>query len=351
MRYHRDSIERSTQHLRAALPLMTRQRTALHPVSYAVWYEFVSGHNAVLNRELQALTEGGSALTEAQTWSLYSRHIDAGLSAADAQAAASAERLGAGMERVLGDMAATAVQAGADTARFDASLAAWVDQLLDQPAPDSQAEMLREVLEGTREIRGAMGGMQQRLEASQSEIDVLRGEVQRARSEALVDALTALANRRAFESHLSHCVSARPGAADLGPCLVIGDIDFFKKINDSYGHPFGDQVLRAVGQTMAKAVKHLPTGTMAARIGGEEFALLLPSSAVAGACRLAEQMRATVAASRIRRGEPLPSTEQVTLSLGVTQFSLGDSESEFFERADRALYQSKRDGRNRVTLL
>lgn len=371
MQQHVETPDRSAEYLRAALPLMTRQRTGLHPMSYAVWYEFVQGRNSALVHDVKALLAEGNTLTEAQTALLYRRHIAATPAAAaapptptptppdEAQArlTASTEQLSDGMSRVLGDMAASAQQAGADTARFDASLTGWVEQLLGQSsAPTNQTALLHELVDGTREVRDAMRGLQQRLDASQSEIDKLRSDVQQARSDALLDALTGLANRRAFDQRLHDCVAShnRQDAGGEACCLLMGDIDFFKNVNDRYGHAFGDQVLRAVGKTLksASSNKQGDSTALAARVGGEEFALILPGSNLAAAQQLAEQVRASVAGARIRRGEALAdAAERITISLGVVQLGLGETATAFFERADRALYQSKRDGRNRVTAL
>ena len=338
MRYL-DSRVRSTENLRAALPLMTRQNTALHPVSYAVWYEYVSGNNPDLSREVLALTRDGATLDEAQTWALFRQHV------ADPENEAT-RKLSDGFAQVMESMAASAAQAGQETARFDSSLSGWVEQLVASPNQQTPAELLQEVLAGTREIRSTMGNLQERLEASQGEIQRLREEVQRARNEAFVDALTGLANRRAFEQQLNACIAGHTSAH--APCLVLGDIDFFKRINDSFGHSFGDHVLRAVAQTLQNAAE---AGAMPARVGGEEFALLLPCALLEQAQALAEQMRIKVAAGRIRRAGQTQTNERVTISLGVTQMIRGESANDFFERADRALYASKRDGRNRVTVM
>ncbi len=338
MRYL-DSMSRSAEHLRAALPLMTRQGAALHPVSYAIWYEFVSGTTPDLNRRIQALTQDGATLDEAQTWALFRQYV------AEPESEAT-RRLSDGFQQVMDTMAASAAQAGQETARLDTSLSSWVEQLLGNPAQQSQAEVLQEVLAGTREIRQVVGTLQDRLDASQGEIGRLREEVQRARNEAFVDALTGLANRRAFEQQLSACMVAP--TTSHAPCLVMGDIDFFKKINDSFGHAFGDQVLRVVAQTLKSAAA---ASALPARVGGEEFALLLPSATLEQARELAEQMRLRVANGRIRRAEQAECIARVTISLGVTQMLPGESANAFFERADRALYASKRDGRNCVTVL
>ncbi|QPF73510.1 diguanylate cyclase [Roseateles sp. DAIF2] len=341
MRYP-DSMARSAEYLRLALPLMTRQQTALHPISYAVWYEFVSGRNVPLVRALQERTRDGALLDEETTAALYREHVaEPVLDPRDAR------RVSEGLSRVLDNMASTAAQAGDQTARFDQSLLEWSRQLLDgRQAGEEQARQLQALMAGTREMRAAMATLQQRLDANQAEIASLREEVSQARSEALVDALTGLANRRAFEQQLARCLAG--GEADQSHCLVLSDIDFFKRVNDSYGHSFGDQVLRTVAQSIKRLAGE---SRLAARVGGEEFALLLPATALPEAQALAEQLRSTIAASRIRRGESAQTLERVTLSLGVTQLARGESANEFFERADRALYASKRSGRNCVTVL
>lgn len=343
MRYP-DSMARSAEYLRLALPLMTKQRAALHPISYAVWYEFVSGRNLPLIKAVQERTRGGALLDEDDTASLYRQHVaEPVLDREDAR------RVSEGLSRVLDNMASTAAEAGDRTARFDQSLLEWSRQLLDESALNAQArEQLQALLGDTREMRQAMTALQQRLDASQSEIAALREEVSQARSEALVDALTGLANRRAFERRLASCLAEPLAQPEQGPCLVLGDIDFFKRVNDSYGHSFGDQVLRAVAQSIKRLAGE---PRLAARVGGEEFALLLPSADLGEAQALAEQLRGAIAASRIRRGDKEQSLERVTLSLGVTQLACGESANDFFERADRALYASKRSGRNCVTVL
>jgi diguanylate cyclase len=131
------------------------------------------------------------------------------------------------------------------------------------------------------------------------------------------------------------------------PCLVVTDIDHFKRINDKYGHGFGDQVLKAVAQVLRALT---PASGMAARIGGEEFALLLPDMAVDGAQAIAEQVRTTIGSSRVRRG-PDELVENVTVSLGVVYCRRGESPREFLDRADAALYASKQAGRDRVTVV
>jgi diguanylate cyclase len=127
---------------------------------------------------------------------------------------------------------------------------------------------------------------------------------------------------------------------------VITDIDHFKKVNDTWGHVFGDQVLRAVAQSLKSCVE---AGQMAARVGGEEFAVLLPGAGLPQAQQLAERIRATIAGAGCGCRDSQESIGQVTVSLGVAARRHGESAEAWFERADQALYASKQGGRNRVT--
>jgi diguanylate cyclase len=124
------------------------------------------------------------------------------------------------------------------------------------------------------------------------------------------------------------------------------DIDFFKKINDTYGHPFGDQVIRAVGQALSQLTQRKD---VAARYGGEEFALLLPETPANGAREVADRVRSAISRGTIKRGGNEP-VGNITISAGVAQYVSGEDPLSLIARADRALYASKQGGRNRVTV-
>ena len=163
-------------------------------------------------------------------------------------------------------------------------------------------------------------------------------EVQRLMS---FDALTGVHNKRYFEENLRVTLSA----AQTGPVsLLVLDIDHFKKVNDTYGHMAGDAVLCATANVVKESV---PAEYLFARVGGEEFAVLCPNTALATAKQCAERIRVAVAAN-------LPSFEEknlpVTVSLGVAEFSSGSEEEPeaLYGRADEKLYQAKDGGRNRV---
>jgi diguanylate cyclase (GGDEF)-like protein/PAS domain S-box-containing protein len=164
---------------------------------------------------------------------------------------------------------------------------------------------------------------------------------------ARTDSLTGLANRRAFDDHLGRIT--RGGGNGNPVSLIMIDIDRFKLYNDTYGHHEGDLCLRAVAKAVSGCVA---TSTdMVARYGGEEIVAILSGTDADGAFRLAETIRERVEALGIDHAANGP-WEKVTISLGVATVGSGDSHhQDLFERADRALYEAKNSGRNRVHVL
>jgi len=167
-------------------------------------------------------------------------------------------------------------------------------------------------------------------------------EIEEINRRARTDSLTGLANRRQFEERLGRIVAETNRFG--GSCaLVVLDIDRFKHVNDTFGHQAGDEVLRRVATTLQQAVRVVD---LCARYGGEEMALLLPQTDLSGAARLAERLRQSVADRVILAGAHEIS---ITVSLGVAAYPEGARDGEeLFAAADRALYEAKRKGRNRV---
>ncbi|GAB4291205.1 MAG: hypothetical protein Kow0096_05220 [Thiohalomonadaceae bacterium] len=162
------------------------------------------------------------------------------------------------------------------------------------------------------------------------------------------DGLTGIANRRRFDEKLEQ--EWRRAAREHQPIsLIMLDIDFFKKYNDLYGHPAGDECLRKIARVLAETVAR--PGDIAARYGGEEFAAILPNTSMLGAEKLAEQIRAQI------EGLELPHADSgispwVTVSIGLATRIPGNDEEHtiLLEGADRALYKAKQQGRNRVVV-
>lgn len=174
------------------------------------------------------------------------------------------------------------------------------------------------------------------------DIGSYRNENETLRNLAERDSLTGLPNRRAYEVHGERAV-ARANALGDDLCLAIFDVDYFKQVNDKFGHPTGDRVLQTLAHVARETLRRTD---FIARYGGEEFLVLMPSTKADEAESVLERLRRGVESVAI------PSTRhediQVTVSVGFSQASGDDTSDSLLERADRALYRAKALGRNRT---
>ena len=172
----------------------------------------------------------------------------------------------------------------------------------------------------------------------------LRDNVQMSIEAAITDALTGLHNRRYMESHLSKLVE-QAAARGKPLALLVLDIDYFKAINDNYGHDCGDDVLREFAIRVRKSIRGID---LACRMGGEEFVVVMPETDMAVAATVAERLRRRIA----HEAFPIEHAKKkidVTISIGIAAMeSSHDNSAQILKRADQALYRAKRDGRNRV---
>jgi diguanylate cyclase (GGDEF)-like protein len=160
---------------------------------------------------------------------------------------------------------------------------------------------------------------------------------------SVTDELTQLPNRRYFENTFK--LEAAQSQRSQGPLsLAILDIDHFKQVNDDYGHDVGDQVLVHIAELLRRSTR---AGNVIARVGGEEFALLLPNTKQSEALEMAERIRANIeGASYLHDGEQLP----LTISIGIAEVDCDSPLEHSYKLADEALYEAKRKGRNRVQI-
>jgi diguanylate cyclase len=173
------------------------------------------------------------------------------------------------------------------------------------------------------------------------EMDLVRKELDEYKRIANTDSLTRLSNRRAFDDRLAN-VFDNPMTKPV-TALVLADIDYFKKINDTYGHPVGDRVLTAFAEFLRARVRKTD---LIARYGGEEFGVILPGAGLRPALRKARKLIEELAKS----DWAVDATTKLrfTASMGVAAWHDGDDSAAMIERVDRALYRAKHEGRNRV---
>jgi diguanylate cyclase len=337
MRYTEDK-DQSAEILRLALPLMARQSAALHPISYTLWYEHVAGINPPLSGVLEASLAGKLPLGDDDVYDLHARYVVA----RDMEVL---NRLQRRLRDVLEEAARTAAAALEDSGQFEATLRDTQSRLTDAVSLESVHAIIAELARETTRMQSATEAVHERLESRAREVEELTRQLEQAKSEALLDPLTGLKNRRGFEIAVKELGAS--GSPFGGAALVLADIDHFKQINDRHGHLLGDKILKAIGQTL---LSNLKGRDIAARPGGDEFVILLQQTPLVGARALAEQIRTAVAAGRIRRADSKEQPGSVTLSIGVALGTSDDTLESMLARADAALYAAKRAGRNRVSV-
>ncbi|WP_419827804.1 GGDEF domain-containing protein [Sphingomonas sp.] len=207
-----------------------------------------------------------------------------------------------------------------------------------------QRAMLADIAEATAKMIAHTEQLQEDLSHSVREIEALKTDLEIARVESRSDALTGLSNRKACCDYLDAQIArARSDGSPLS--LIFVDIDHFKQFNDNYGHRVGDEVLRLVAQSLERAFHGRG---FVARWGGEEFVIVMPNHRAEEAAEHADGFRRLISSRVVRTRQSAKDIGRITLSLGVAQLGPSGGAQQLVDQADRALYDAKADGRDRV---
>ena len=190
--------------------------------------------------------------------------------------------------------------------------------------------------------------LEERLKGMEEESRELRLHLAQQEQKAMRDALTELPNRAAYDQQIRHETEQWRSSQELGGsrelCLIICDVDHFKRINDTYGHLAGDKVLKVLAREISNRVRK---SDFVARYGGEEFAIVMTNTSLEDADRLTNKLRQAIEHCPFHFKEK---QVQITMSFGVAAYQPGDTSDLVFDRADKALYSAKEQGRNRVCI-
>jgi len=332
-----ESSNQAAEYLRQAIPLMVKYSIAPNPLNYALWYTYVSNRLPELNNQLDKTLDAYGTCPTLLSEQLFRDHMirDEINSAEDVQSS---------LINLINDLHKHADATVQHTSEYGDVLEQSLEALnesMTSPSPSLET-IIHTLSTNTQAIGETNKRFQERINAAQAEIKALKDELQKTRQDARIDPLTGLFNRRVFDAELSQLTSL---ATPAPLTLLLMDIDHFKHFNDEYGHLMGDKVLQYFG----KLLKDESVDAMLpVRFGGEEFALLLPGSNLDNCVRLAETLRAKVQAIRIKQKKSGDVISSISASFGVAQLLPGETAEALIDRADKALYSAKQQGRNRV---
>ena len=310
-----------------------------YPRNYELWYTYVSGLNPSLNRAINDLLKNQGRLSINETEQIYEEHLS------PQRFSDQMEQIGGQISTHLAEMLQTLDHARTETRTYGTSLADATSSLQSHPEDLSKLQaVVKALMADTHKMEQHNHALESRLAQSQEQIQDLQVNLETIRHESLTDPLTSLSNRKLFDQSMIRAIeeSAQNGKPFT---LLMTDIDHFKTFNDTYGHQTGDQVLRLVASVMKQSIKGQD---IAARYGGEEFAIILPNTPLEHAMIVAENIRNAVMGKDLVKRSTNERLGRVTISLGVSCFIPDDTPQTLIERADSALYQAKRTGRNRV---
>ena len=301
------------------------------PDNYALIHAFFANEASPAALAVKAATADGLRLSQRDA-DRIKNEIGIEVSAAARPGSVDPSLLAAATQRVEQFVAIVEAQR-ADAQSYGADLAAGADRL-----EAGEGGSIAALVAVTRAMAERTKAVEEQLTAARDETDKLREKLAEAGEEARSDPLTRLPNRRAFEEQLKQYEAA---GASLS--LAICDIDNFKRINDQYGHPVGDRVIRVVADTLRDTC----AGNMVARIGGEEFVVLFEGVEPAEGARILDEARETLGARHFKVRETDAPLGRITFSAGVACTGR-EADQPAIARADALLYEAKNGGRNQV---
>lgn len=333
-----DDSTLAATYLRQAIPAMVKHKISPNPLNYTLWYSYYSQKFPSLNDELDCVVERFGTCPPKVGEDLFVRHIGSENTKNEEQI----EHFQQTVTHLVSNLSDSLDQSAKETTVHSKALQANIDNLESHKGTEEIKPMLKELNASATAIQSANQIFYKQVICAQQEINVLKAELEKSKKEAHTDSLTGLSNRRVLE------YIYRQNASQTGsgrPTIIIMDIDHFKMFNDTYGHLLGDQVLKFVGGLLEK---ECPDSLAPVRFGGEEFAILCPEFDLEQAGKLAEHIRqklANTVFNNKKEGQQLP---PVTASFGVAAQELNEDLSQILERADKALYIAKNQGRNQV---
>jgi diguanylate cyclase len=323
---------------RKAMALLKKNKTPATPENYALWYNYALGQNKNLIKAVHSIQTETGELGGHDAQKIYREYISE-LKLTD-QMDELNNKMGDEVEQIT-----TMIKASLSATSTYGDSMGMIGRNLDQVRNSEQLKtIVKSIVHATRNMEANTRDLESKLDNSRQKIAELKQNLENVRAESRTDSLTGITNRMGFDEQM---LLLTDQAAKEGHelCLLLGDIDHFKKFNATFGHQTGDQVLRLVAKTISANVKGRD---VAARYGGEEFVVILPKTNLRSAITVANQIREAVQAKELIKRSTGESLGTITLSFGAARFIAGETVDSFIKRADVCLYAAKTAGRNQV---
>lgn len=308
------------------------------PANYEIWTTYISGAKPELNREIEARLERGEPFTDDVNQELFERFF------ANTRLAIQILETSEVIARELDDTVARLHSAGGEAGSYASVLQTAAGRFEGGVDSAEFRAIVEQLAVTTHEMAEHHLKLAEQIEVSSRQIEELQAALESVKVEALTDGLTGLANRRMFDDTLRRRIT--DAAADKNDlCLAVLDIDNFRRINDSWGYQLGDQVLRYIASVLRS---HAQGDVLAARIGGEEFALVTPRTNLSLAEALAARVSRSVKSKRLSLKSTGEVIGEVTVSIGVARFRELEHPSDLVARAEACMRAAKQAGRDRI---
>jgi len=316
---------------------ISKHKLSYNPISYALWYEYATGRNELLNRDIDSLVKSKKPFSDDVVNKLFKKHM------AERQVL-QAEKATREFQKILAEMTQHLSESGSQLSAQGNSLEDYEKRLLETSSMDVITGIAKNIVSETKSIVESGKSLKKQVDSTASEIEDLRKELEGIKQTAKTDMLTKLLNRHGFDEAMAEILKSTQ-ATGTPFCVVMVDIDHFKRVNDTFGHLIGDNVLKMLSKLLKEYIKGKD---IAARFGGEEFILVLPETPLKGAFVLAEQIRLSLKKMIWKTKDTGKTIGPITISLGIAQYKGGEPLDDTIKRADDALYQAKNSGRNQT---
>jgi diguanylate cyclase len=335
-----DNVEIAHGYALKVLARLKKLNIPMSPKNFELWYVYYARQNTDVVKTIDARVKAGEEITEPFCLETHKAYLE------DNRNDDLVREAGDKITKTISQVTGMVRDVKVTTQQYGKSLSGANSSLTDTDDVEELKKILANVTRDTQLMIEQNQLLEEELDQSSTDMEDLQRDLESIRKEAMTDGLTGLANRKSFDNMLDYVRRKSDEEGQVFTLMMI-DIDHFKNFNDTYGHQVGDQVLRLVAKTLTDGIKGKD---FAARYGGEEFSIILPESNTIAGEVVGNALREAVANKEVINRSTGEKLGRITMSVGVAQYTGSETDEQIIERADKALYQAKDTGRNKVVL-